>query len=62
MNSKPLVDRLVRLAMAILAIAVALYLAVQLLESIAGVLIGIAVVVAASYLGWQWWVRRRSDW
>jgi hypothetical protein len=45
-----------------LAIAVALYIAVRLIEAVAGVLIGIAVVGAVSYAGWLWRARRRSEW
>jgi hypothetical protein len=61
-DPKSFTDRLVTLAISGLAIAAALYVAVHLLEDVAGVLIGIAALGCLLYLGWLWHVHRQSGW
>ena len=61
-DPKPLTDRMVALAFSFLVIAMALYFAVHLLERIAWVLIGLAVVTSLAYTAWLWHRRQRSGW
>jgi hypothetical protein len=61
-SPKSLIDRLVKLAMSALVIAVAIYFAACLIEAVAGVLIGIAVIALIVYAGWLWREHRRSEW
>ncbi len=59
---KSFADRLVALALSGLAVAVALYFAVHLLEAVAGVLIGLAVLAGVIYVTVLFVRHRRSGW
>lgn len=55
-------DRLLRLALTILAIALALYVAARLVVSVLPVLVGMAVVVLIGFAAAWFWHFRRSRW
>lgn len=55
-------DKAMSLAITMLAIAVMLYLAAQLIAAVLPILIGIAIVILVGFIGWtlvQYW---RSRW
>ena len=61
-DPRPLTDRLIGLAAAIVGVALALYFAVHLVESVAGVLVGLSVVAFSLWVAWMVHERRRSNW
>lgn len=55
-------DGLLRMALTVLAIALALYLAAKLIFAVWPVLVGVAVAALLGFAGWSIYQFRRSRW
>lgn len=55
-------DKAMSLALTVLAIAIALYIAARLIVAVLPVLIGIGVVALLGFAGWSIYQFRRSRW
>ncbi len=62
LDPKRFTDRLFGVTMTILGAALALYVAVRLLESIVGILVSAAAIGLCAYVAWIVYQRRQSDW
>jgi hypothetical protein len=55
-------DKALHLALTVLAVAVMLHIAAQLIASVWPVLVAVAVVILLGFVGWRIYQSRRSRW
>ena len=55
-------DKAMHLALTVLGIALALYIAAQLIAAVWPILLGVLVIFVIGLAGWSWWQFQRSRW